>query len=61
MTLDFPELVIDRKGVKTQLGISIPKSYNPSTPIPLFVFMKGGDGGNNASHMGIFEKRSLLL
>ena len=53
--IKFPDLVEDRKGGAAEMGVSIPSGYDPSKPIPLFVWMGGGDGGNNATTLGLVD------
>ncbi|MCF6311153.1 MAG: hypothetical protein L3J39_01760 [Verrucomicrobiales bacterium] len=58
--IDFPDLVEDRHGKPTQVGVTIPSSYDSSKPVPLFVWMGGGDGSNNATDMGLVDRASFV-
>ncbi len=53
--IDFPDLVEDRHGKPTQVGVSIPHSYDASKPVPLFIWMGGSNGGNNATTAGLVD------
>ncbi len=46
--LDFPDLTPDRKGKPAALNLRIPDNYDPAKPVPLIVYLGGGDGGNSA-------------
>ncbi|MCX7048283.1 MAG: hypothetical protein NTX50_22710 [Candidatus Sumerlaeota bacterium] len=51
ITIAFPEMpptfcaVSQKKDVKAQMTIYLPRDYNPARKHPLLVFLNGGDGG----------------
>ncbi|MCB1062809.1 MAG: hypothetical protein KDN20_07805, partial [Verrucomicrobiae bacterium] len=46
LTFEFPELPKDFRGKPAAFSVKIPASYDPSKPVPLMIFLGGGDGGN---------------
>ncbi|NNE93322.1 MAG: hypothetical protein HKN23_16890 [Verrucomicrobiales bacterium] len=55
MVLDFPELVVDRRDSPARVSLNIPSSYDPTKPVPLFVFLAGGGGNNAPTTQGIVD------
>lgn len=47
LTLKFPELEKDFNGKPAAVSVRIPKSYDPSKPVPLFIFLGGGKGSSS--------------
>ncbi len=59
--IDFPDLKPDRRGEPAQVGVSIPSSYDPAKPTPIFIWMGGGDGGNGATDSGVVDSSKFIL
>lgn len=48
VTLNFPELGEMQDGLPAACEVSVPKNYDPSKPVPLFVWCGGGKGSHSA-------------
>lgn len=46
LTFEFPDLPKDFRGQPAAFKARIPDSYDPAKPVPLMIFLGGGDGGN---------------
>jgi hypothetical protein len=51
----FPDLAPDRNGNPAVMNVRIPQNYDPNKPVPLFIFMGGGNGSNGASDGGLVD------
>ncbi|MCB1088505.1 MAG: hypothetical protein KDM63_15820, partial [Verrucomicrobiae bacterium] len=47
LTFEFPELPKDFRGEPAAFKVKIPASYDPFKPVPLIIFLPGGNGGND--------------
>ena len=51
-TVQFPEMpptfcdLAEKKDVKAQMTVFLPRNYDPQRKHPLFIFLNGSDGGN---------------
>ena len=46
VALEFPDLAKDRLGNTATCNVRIPEDYDPAKPVPLLVWLGGGDGTN---------------
>lgn len=47
LSFDFPDLPKDMRGQPAAMKVRIPTTYDPAKPVPLMIFLPGGDGGND--------------
>ena len=47
ITIEFPELPKDRRGEPAACKVRLPTQYDPAKPMPLLLWIAGGDGSNN--------------
>ncbi len=60
--LDFPDLSPDRKDQPAALNMRVPDKYDPNKPVPLIVWLGGGDGGNSAgSCSSLVDQKKFLM
>jgi len=59
--LDFPNLTPDRKGHPAALNMRIPDKYDPAKPVPIIVFLSGGDGSNSAGSCAALVDQTEFL
>ncbi len=60
--LDFPDLSPDRKDQPAALNMRIPDKYDPTKPVPIIVWLGGGDGGNSAgSCASLVDQTEFLM
>lgn len=60
--LEFPDLTPDRKGKPAALNLRIPDNYDPAKPVPLIIFLGGGDGGNSSgSCAALVDQKDFLM
>lgn len=59
--LDFPDLTPDRRDQPAALNLRIPDKYDPTKPVPLIVWLGGGDGGNSAGSCAPLVDQSEFL
>lgn len=59
--LDFPDLTPDRKDQAAAVNLRIPDKYDASKPVPLIVWLGGGDGGNSAGACASLVDQSEFL
>ncbi len=60
--LDFPDLTPDRKDKPASLNMRIPDNYDPAKPVPLIIFLGGGDGGNSSgSCAALVDQKEFLM
>ncbi len=46
LSFEFPDLPNDFRGKPAAFKVKIPDSYDPAKPVPLLIFLGGGNGGN---------------
>lgn len=61
VTLNFPDLAVDRKDQPAALQLRVPDQYDPAKPVPLIVWLGGGDGGNSASPCAVLVDQKQFL
>jgi len=61
--LDFSDLAPDRKDQPAALNMRVPDDYDPNKPVPLIVWLGGGDGGNSATACAalVDQKKFLMV
>ncbi len=60
--LDFPDLATDRKDSPAALNMRIPDNYDPAKPVPLIIYLGGGDGGNSSgSCASLVDQKEFLM
>lgn len=47
LTFEFPELIKDMTGAPAKFSVKVPAKFDGKTPVPLFVFLAGGNGSNS--------------
>lgn len=47
LTFEFPELIKDMSGGPAKFSVKIPSDYSLEKPVPLFIFLGGGNGSNS--------------
>lgn len=60
--LVFPDLGASRSSDPTRIQIRIPESYEPGKPVPLLLYLGGGEGTDNCDEAGAFvDPREWVL
>ena len=47
LTFELPGLINDMRGEPAAINVKVPTRYDPAKPVPLFIYLGGGNGGNS--------------
>jgi len=60
LTYEFPELIKDMRGEPAAIKVKVPAKYDPAKPVPLFIYLGGGNGGNSPAGASGLTKDDFL-
>jgi len=47
LSFEFPELIKDMRGEAAAINVRVPTTFDADKPVPLFIYLGGGNGGNS--------------
>ncbi len=60
LTFEFPDLIKDMRGEPAAINVKVPATYDASKPLPLFIYVGGGNGGNSPGGASGLTKDDFL-
>ncbi len=60
LSFEFPELIKDMTGAPAKFSVKVPAKFDGKTPVPLFVFLAGGNGSNSPGGAAGLTKDDFL-
>ena len=60
LTFEFPELIKDMSGGAAKFSVKVPSDYSLGKPVPLFIFLAGGNGSSSPGGASGLTKGDFL-